>query len=252
MARRIAALYDIHGNLPALKAALDEAGTLDCDDIVFGGDVALGYMPAETLSLLMELRPRARFVMGNADREVIRIWDGGEARMRAFGDLGAWVAGRLNREHRDFMASFEAVVEHDVDGLGHVLFCHGTPRSDEEIFTPATPDEVIAAVLKPFAANLVVGGHTHMQMDRHVDGRRFVNAGSVGMPYGGTGAFWLRLGPDVDLRKTPYDLEAAAARVRASSGPGAADFAASNVVATPSAAEATEYFERQAGRRPAT
>ena len=249
MARRIAALYDIHGNLPALKAALDEAKARDCDAMVFGGDVASGYMPAETLSLLMALRPQARFVMGNADRELIQIWDGGEPPTGFVGDLSAWAARQLNRQQRDFLASFEPLVEYEVVGVGHVLFCHGTPRSDEEIVTPKTPDEVLAEVLGPITADIVVGGHTHIQMERRTGGKRFVNAGSVGMPYGGTGAFWLLLGPDVDLRQTQYDLETAAAAIRGTRGPGASEFAAENVLSTPTAAEATEVFERQAGRR---
>jgi predicted phosphodiesterase len=250
MPERVAALYDIHGNLPALMAALRDADGMGCETLVFGGDVALGYMPAETLTALMELRPRARFVMGNADREVIRLIDGDEPPAGWFGELGAWVAGRLSREQRDFLASFEKVVELDVYGAGHVLFCHGTPRSDEEILTPATPDPTLAEALAPFTADIVVGGHTHIQMDRAVAGRRFVNAGSVGMPYGGTGAYWLLLGPDVDLRHTQYDLEAAAAVIGASGGPGAREFAAENVLITPTAAEAIDQFERQAGRRP--
>jgi predicted phosphodiesterase len=245
---RVAALYDIHGNLPALDAALKDTHGLGCEKLVFGGDVALGYMPAQTLARLMELRPRARFVMGNADREVIELWDGGEPREGWFGELGAWVAKQLTREQRDFMASFEAIVAQDVDGVGHVIFCHGTPRSDEEILTPATPDPVLSEALAPFAADLVVGGHTHIQMDRSVTGRRFVNAGSVGMPYGGTGAYWLLLGPGVDLHHTSYDPEAAAAAIKASGGPGADEFAAENVISTPSAAEATQRFEKQAGR----
>lgn len=117
VARRIAALYDIHGNLPALKAALDEAKARDCDAMVFGGDVASGYMPAETLSLLMALRPQARFVMGNADRELIQIWDGSEPPTGFIGDLSAWAARQLNRQQRDFLASFEPLVEYEVVGL---------------------------------------------------------------------------------------------------------------------------------------
>lgn len=216
---------------------------------MFGGDVALGYMPSETVSLLMSLSAEASFVMGNADRELVRIWDGGMPRPGLFGGLGAWCAGRLDRRQRDFLASFATVVEQEVDGAGDVLFCHGTPRSDEEILTPGTPDDVFVDVLKAVSADIVVGGHTHMQMDREVAGKRFVNAGSVGMPYGGTGAFWLRLGPAVDLRHTAYDLEAAAAAIRATGGPNAAEMAAGNVLTTPTAATAIEQF-RAAGRPP--
>ncbi|MDQ6898867.1 MAG: metallophosphatase family protein [Candidatus Dormibacteraeota bacterium] len=247
--KRIAALYDIHGNLPALKAALEAARASACEALVFGGDVAAGYMPAETLSVLMDLRPRPRFVMGNADRELTRIWDGGEAPPGFMGELAAWAARRLDQQQRDFLASFEPVVDSEVAGLGRVLFCHGTPASDEEIVTPETPEAVLAEFLDTSTADIVVGGHTHMQMNRSIAGTRFVNAGSVGMPYGGTGAFWLLLGPTVGLRRTPYDLEAAAAAIRATGGPGATEFAAQNVLATPPAKDAIDVFERQAGRR---
>jgi predicted phosphodiesterase len=250
MPRRIAALYDIHGNLPALTAVLDEVDALDCDVIVFGGDVALGYVPAGTLSALMGLRSRARFVMGNTDREMLRISKGVVPGKDSFVDLADWAAAQLDPAQLAFLASFEPLVELDVEGIGPVVFCHGTPRSDREIITPETPDSVVAEVLEQASAPVVVGGHTHIQMDRTVAGRRFVNAGSVGMPYGATGAHWLLLGPDVDLRHTPYDLGAAAALIGASGGPGAEAFAADNVLTTPTAAEATELFERQAGRRP--
>jgi predicted phosphodiesterase len=248
--KRIAALYDIHGNLPALEAVLDEVDRLSCDLIVFGGDVVLGYIPAQTLSVLMGLRSRARFVMGNTDREMIQISEVDVSGKDSFVDLADWAAAQLDRAQLDFLASFEPLVELDVEGIGPVVFCHGTPRSDREIITPETPDSVVAEVLERASAPLVVGGHTHIQMDRTVAGRRFVNAGSVGMPYDGTGAYWLLLGPEVELRHTPYDLEAAAASIRASGAPGADAFAAENVLATPTAAEAIDLFERQAGRRP--
>ena len=220
------------------------------DEMLIGGDVALGFMPSETVSLLMSMRDRARFVMGNADRELVRLWDGAEPRPGISGEIGAWAAGKLDREQRDFLASFEPVVALDVEGVGTVLFCHGTPESDEEIITPETPEPILAEVLARAKSDVVVGGHTHIQMDRAVAGKRFVNAGSVGMPYGGTGAYWLLVGPAIDLRHTGYDLEAAATGIRATGAPHAEEMASSNVLTTPSAAEAIDVFERQAGRRP--
>lgn len=219
------------------------------EEMVFGGDVALGFMPSETVSLLMSMRRQASFVMGNGDRELIRIWDGAEPAPGIFGEIGAWAAGRLDREQRDFLASFERVVERDVEGIGSVLFCHGTPDSDEEIITAETPEPILAEALARTKADVVVGGHVHIQMDRAVAGKRFVNAGSVGMPYGGTGAYWLLLGPTVDLRHTQYDLVAAAASISATGAPHASEMASSNVLTTPSAKEAIDTFERQAGRR---
>ncbi len=244
MGDNVIAFYDIHGNLPALNAALREADQLGYDTIVIGGDVATGYMPGQTIAELMHLGSRARFVMGNSDRQLVEIFDGADPPADYFGQLAGWCSRQLNRKQRDFLASFEPVVT-----VASTLFCHGTPRSDEELVTPLTPEPVLARILGSVSAQLVVGGHTHIQMDRRIGGKRFVNAGSIGMPYGGTGAFWLRLTPEVDLRRTEYPLETAAAAIRATGGPGAAEFAAENVLTTPSADDAAELFEEQAGRR---
>jgi hypothetical protein len=81
-----------------------------------------------------------------------------------------------------------------------------------------------------------------MQFDRRPNGVRVVNAGSVGMPYGLPGAYWLQIGPLVNLRRTDYDLQAAAARVRATDYPGAEAFAAKNILNPPTAGEALAVF----------
>ena len=135
----------------------------------------------------------------------------------------------------------------DVDGLGQVLFCHGSPRSDEEILTRISSEERVGAACAGVEEALVVCGHTHVQFNREVAGTRLVNAGSVGMPYEAEpGAYWALLGPEVELRRTAYDLEAAAAAIRATGFPGADELAAANVLTVPSAEEATEQFERLA------
>jgi putative phosphoesterase len=219
---RVAALYDVHGNLPALEAVLADVERAALDLIVFGGDVSAGPFPDETLELLRSLRG-ARFVRGNADV----------------------AAG----EHRSFVETFEPTVSLELEGLGPTLFCHAVPASAEPIVTRAAPDEVFREAFGGVEERVVVCGHTHMQYDRTVDGVRVVNAGSVGMPYGEPGAYWALLGPDVDLRRTEYDLEAAAARIRASGWPQAEEFAAENVLTVPSEEEAIDVFERMAGRR---
>jgi diadenosine tetraphosphatase ApaH/serine/threonine PP2A family protein phosphatase len=129
-----------------------------------------------------------------------------------------------------------------------VLFCHATPRNDSEIFTRLTPDDVLAPVFSGVAADLVVCGHTHVQFDRQVGATRVVNAGSVGMPFGEPGAYWLLLGRGVELRRTAYDLNRAADRIRATEYPHAADFAAHNVLAPPSESAMIESFEKVALR----
>jgi predicted phosphodiesterase len=222
---RIAALYDIHGNLPALDAVLAEVEALAPDAIVVGGDVALGPMPAETIDRLRGLGERARFVMGNGDRELVDAFDAG-ARMDAAGDdlfarLTAWCAERIDGGQRDFLAGFEPVVRIEADGVGPTLFCHGSPRDDNEIITALTPPERLRPMLDGVAEPVVVCGHTHHQFELRAGDRRVLNAGAVGMPYqGAAAAFWLLLGPEADLRRTDYDIESALDAIRAAAPPG--------------------------------
>ena len=131
-----------------------------------------------------------------------------------------------------------------VAGAGNVLFCHGTPTSDTQIFTRLTPDERVLALLDGVCEPLIVCGHTHMQFDRRVQNRRIVNSGSVGMPFGEPGAYWLLLGPDVQLRRTEYDVHDAAARIRSSGYPQATEFAEGSILRPPSEAQMLEVFGR--------
>jgi predicted phosphodiesterase len=221
---RIAALYDIHGNLPALEAVLAEVELLDVDAIVVGGDVAPGAMTPATIARLRDLGDRARFVMGNGDREVVEAFDADPPPDPAAGDpltrlLAAEVA-RLDRADRDFLAAFEPVVRLAADGVGPALFCHGSPRSDTEIITQITAPDRLAPMLAGVEEATVVIGHTHHQFVLEHGGRHVVNAGAVGMPYqGAAAAFWLLLGPEIDLRRTDYDVEGAIATMRAAGPP---------------------------------
>jgi putative phosphoesterase len=243
---RIAVLCDIHGNLPALQAVLAEVEETGVDQVVFGGDVAAGPMPVETINVLAGYSGRARYIRGNADRLMVEIFDGAR---EAGQPTDAWAASILSRDDRDFLNSFELAVEVVIDGLGLVVFCHAGLDSDElPLITPATPEEVVAEALASTRGNVVVAGHTHMQFDRRVAGRRMVNAGSVGMPYADQpGAYWALIGPEVDLRRTAYDFAAAAEAVRRTSYPERED-AAAGIVRPPTAEEAITVFERMAGR----
>jgi predicted phosphodiesterase len=126
--------------------------------------------------------------------------------------------------------------------LGEVLFCHSTPRSETEIFTRVTPEEHLVPLFDGLQASMVVCGHTHMQFDRRIGETRVVNAGSVGMPFGDPGAYWVLLGPEVQLRQTPYDLAQAAERIRNTPYPQAQEFAAQNILHPPSEAQMLEAF----------
>ena len=216
---RVAALYDVHGNLPALAAVLAEVDVLGVDAIVAGGDIASGPMPVETLDTL---RARGAWcVRGNADRVLdLRGANEGETWVRA----RHWVADRLGEERLAFLAALPLDLTVEVGGIGRVRFCHGAPGSDELTITPLTPDDRLRGLLAGVEEDVVVCGHTHVQFDRTVDGIRVVNAGSVGAPYEAQpGAYWALLDGDVELRRTPYDVEAAAAAIAASGYPRAAE-----------------------------
>jgi putative phosphoesterase len=221
---RIAALYDVHGNLPALEAVLEEFEREQPDAIVFGGDIIAGPMPRETLERVRSL-DKAYVIRGNADRIALEFRRG----LRHEDDgLGDWVGDQLTDEEADFLESLPLTVTLDIDGLGATCFCHATPRDDEEIFTELDPDDVVAEMLAGTEETTIVCGHTHMQVDRRVGRWRVVNAGSVGMPYEhDPGARWALLGPDVELRRTEYDRDDAARRLRDTAGGRSGD---SNVI----------------------
>jgi len=247
---KIAVLNDIHGNLPALEAVLAEVDAECCDLIVIGGDSALGPMPREVLELLMSRGERVKYVRGNCDRDMITsphykiaLGERVAARVR-------WAAAQITPTQRELLASLPLTLELDVPNLGRALFCHGTPRSEDEIVTQLTPESRLEAIYSGVAPRVVVGGHTHIQYDRGVLGRRLINAGSVGMPFEGrTGAFWALLGPDVELKHTDYDVQRAAREIMATSFPEAEEFAQKDVLAPSAAAEMSELFERWARER---
>jgi predicted phosphodiesterase len=221
---RVAALYDIHGNLPALDAVLSE---VDADLILIGGDAVAGPWPSETLERVRELGDRVRFIRGNADREVTAEQPG-----MAPPGVVDFVRQQLTEEQLRFVGTWPLTDSIAVDDLGPVLFCHATPRSDEEILTRISAEERWRDALDGVAEPTVVCGHTHVQFDRRIGETRLVNSGSVGMPYEDQpGAYWTLLGPDVELRRTAYEP----GDIQATSWP------EEWPTATPE--EATEFFE---------
>jgi predicted phosphodiesterase len=195
---RVAALYDVHGNLPALEAVL--ADLPDDVAIVLGGDIVAGPFPSETLERLRRLGKRVHWLRGNADRELMP----GEED-RAPPEHLAWVQARLTDEQIAFLYGLPPTLGLDIDGLGRVLFCHATPRNDMDVFTAITPEGQAAPHFAGVDADVVVCGHTHIRFDRTISGVRVVNAGSVGWPYEDVdGAYWALLGPGVEHRRTEY------------------------------------------------
>jgi putative phosphoesterase len=243
---RAAALYDIHGNLPALEAVLQDIRQAGVDHVVVGGDVVPGPMPRETIACLLDLDIPVQFIQGNGDRIVLAQMRGAESREvpEQFRDGIRWNARQLDVTHERLLASWPLTIRLEIRELGDVLFCHATPRNDSEIFTRLTTEERLQPVFEGTNASVVVCGHTHMQFDRNVGTIRVVNAGSVGMPFGEPGAYWLLLGPDVQLRRTHYALEKAAERIRNTNYPQANDFAAHNVLQPLSAQQILEAFSK--------
>lgn len=246
---RVAAIYDIHGNLPALEAVLQDIRQAEVDHVVVGGDVFPGPMPRETLTCLLGVDLPVQFILGNGDREVRAQMAGTEtdwyrASPELWRETVRWTAQQLDPEHERLLADWPPTCRVEVRGLGEVMFCHATPRNDLEIFTRLTPEDRLIPLFEGANAPVVVCGHTHMQFDRTIGRVRVVNAGSVGMPFGEPAAYWLLLGTDVELRHTPYDLTQAAQRIRNTSYPQAQEFAARNVLQPPSEAEILEAFSQ--------
>jgi putative phosphoesterase len=243
---RLAALYDIHGNLPALEAVLTEVEKAAVDLVLVGGDVLPGPMPRETLQTLLDLALPVRFIHGNGESAVLALLAGKEpvGVPEAYRPPLRWSAEQLTPEQQAHIARWPSTLQVSVDGLGTVLFCHATPRNDTEIFTRQTAEERLVPLFEGLNVPVVLCGHTHMQFDRRIGRTRVVNAGSVGMPFGTPGAYWCLLGPDIELRYTRYGLPRAAQRVRATAYPQAESFADQEILRPRSEAEMLEILGR--------
>ena len=242
---RIAALYDIHGNLPAVEAVIKAVRELAVDRIVVGGDVVPGPMPEETLTALTSLDLPVDFILGNGEVAVLQQMAGEEPKAvpAQYRPLIEWTAARLG-SYSAILSSWPKTLRLEVPALGSMFFCHATPRDENEIFTRLTPEERLRPIFDAANAALVVCGHTHMQFDRMVGRTRVVNAGSVGMPFGNPGADWLLLGPGVEVRHTSYDLHDAARRIRATDYPDAEQFATRYVLDPPSEEQMLSAFSK--------
>jgi Icc-related predicted phosphoesterase len=243
---RVAALYDIHGNLPALEAVLAELRSAAVDRVVIGGDVLPGPMPRECLDLVLDLGIPTDFIIGNGDREAVAAKQGKMSGMipEAFRTAMEWNAAQMTEADEKQISGWPLTATLHVDGMGDVLFCHATPRNDTEIFTSTTAGEKLQPIFDPLDVAVVVCGHVHMQFDRMVGATRVINAGSVGMPFDAPGAYWLLLDSGIELRKTPYDLEKAAERVRGTAYPQADVFATNSILSPPSMQMMTEAFSK--------
>jgi predicted phosphodiesterase len=207
-----ALLYDIHGNLPALDAVIDDARASGAERFVLGGDYALfGAFPLEVVERLRQLD--ADWIRGNTDR-----W---------LDDAGDMPRSELNDTALAFCRDRLGAVAHELAALrptaslGGALVCHASPRSDMQSFMP-TPSEADAALLSDDDPDVIVFGHTHLQFRRASGRRTLVNPGSVGLPFDGDRRAAYALWPgggDFELRRVGYDWAGYAAEVRERLGP---------------------------------
>ena len=253
---KVAALFDIHANLPALEAVLQEVHEAEVDQIVVGGDVVPGPMPRETLRCLLDLDLPVQFIYGNGelamlaqmaakDEGSVTYWGttSGKPLPEQFRPVYRWTAKQLYPDYERVLARWPKTLTLEIPVAGRVRFCHSTPRSETEIFTRLTPEEKLLPIFDGLNVSVVVCGHTHMQFDRMIGKTRVVNAGSVGEPYGEPGADWLLLGPDVQLQHTSYDLTKAVERIRNTEFPGVEDFVR-DITQPPAEAEMLEVFTK--------
>lgn len=248
-ADRVAALYDIHGNLPALEAVLDEVRSLSVDLLLFGGDLVWGPWSREVVELILSTENRV-VIRGNADREVAGRLDASDGLDKAVAAVNVWSSDQLSVEQRGWLEQLPETAAIGIDGLGETLFCHGSPRSDEEILTSATSDQRFAEALSHVGAPTVICGHTHIQFQREIGGTLVVNAGSVGLPYeNDPGSYWVLLGPDVSLRRTTYDVKETATLMRAIKCPNVDEMFATTIEQPPNRDDVIEHFESIARKK---
>ncbi|WP_045235055.1 metallophosphoesterase family protein [Deinococcus pimensis] len=246
----VAVLHDLHGNVHATRAALDDAWRAGARRVLIGGDVAYGPHVRETLDLLLGLGEHAVWIRGNADRELVSVALGTppDGLPDDLVEAMRWEAAHLTNAHLRHLEGLGHRRTLCLGELGDVLLCHATPRADDEIVTALTPGDVLAEVLAGVGQDLVVGGHTHVPLDRHAGQVRFVNPGSVGLPYDGPGAAWALLDGGVRFMRAHYDVRSAADEAARSGHPLAADLAAT-LLQPPGGDAATAHFEDVARAR---
>ena len=252
MPKSIAVLSDIHGVLPALNAVLAEPDVQNADLIVVTGDHAAGPQPSEVLDRLTGLGDQVLLVRGNADRDIVTLAQGHwPADVEPF-PIDAWAAAQLSAAHIELLAALPHPVSADLDGFGSVLFCHGTPRDDEEVVLVDTRLSRWSEAFEGLGeeTRVVVCGHTHMPFIRLVDRRWVLNSGSIGMPYGTPAASWALLSQSgLALRRTALDSQTIASEIiQSSTYPNIREWVDEYILAIASDVEAINAFGPRDGR----
>jgi predicted phosphodiesterase len=177
----IGILSDIHGNHIALEAVLSQLASKSVENIVILGDVAAGTAPHQVLARVRSLG--CPVVMGNTDAWLLdpQPFPNPNERQKIVMDTFLWAADQLDDEEKDFIRSFQPVVETSLHPNINLLAYHGSPRSYDDVILPTTPDDDLRAFFEGVEAVVMAGGHTHAQMLRKLDNHLIINPGSVGL-----------------------------------------------------------------------
>lgn len=180
---RIALIADIHGNLVALNAVLDDLMRERVDQVICLGDVvAFGPQPAEVVARLRDFG--CPTIMGDTDATLLRPdAPATDETLRRLQDIDRWAAARLTLAEREFISAFPPTVPVTLATGASLLCYHGSPRSFKDRIYAATGADALDHMLAGTAAQLYVGGHTHIQMLRRHRDVLVLNPGSVGLAY---------------------------------------------------------------------
>lgn len=184
---KTALISDVHGNLQALEAVLENLEREKVDQIICLGDIALkGPQPHEVVELLRGLN--STYIMGNTDALILNVTPAQVSRLsgeaRIIGELSLWAGERLTAEDKEFMKSFKSRVEVTVGRNQQMLCFHGSPESAETRIQPDRSDDDLASLFSGYSAQILAGGHTHLQFLRPFRDSVFINPGSIGFSRG--------------------------------------------------------------------
>ena len=226
---RIAVLGDIHGNIEALKVAYSEALKHSPDWIYHLGDLG-GYAPFvnEVVDFLIEHKVDG--VQGNYDFNVAtdaehcgcKYEDPVQAALAA--QSFEWTKNHSTTRSREFMGNLPEEIRFEAEGRRIVLF-HATPHKNNLYWHEERDDKFFVQMGGKAHADIVVYGHTHKPYRKDIDGRVFINAGSVGKPKDGDPRACVAIIdvlPDAvnsEFVRIPYDAEGVAAAIRESGLP---------------------------------
>lgn len=246
---KIACLFDIHGNWPALHWVLTELSQLNIDQIIVGGDIVSGPMPKETMETLFQIKDKIIWIGGNGDDDVLAALSNQpfNKNLSEYGRIvSMWVAHKLGPEFEIFLKGLPIRYNLFTAEYGRMCFCHATPESKEEIFTPATNEAIMKELFKRIDYDIVICGHTHIQFERVVNSVRILNAGSVGMPFSGHhGADWILITSEgIAFKNTQYDNLKAREILARTNYPNITNFIDQNIIHTHDQAQMINYLEK--------